>query len=659
MVQAASGVNETHAANRSNHRSIWPNGHGHGRQHRLGAVTGEAGQQPVHFEGRPRPYAFERRVAGLSEELRRAQVHAVALLVEGQLGELGALFVAQRHDILRTAFIRLGLDNDYNYYEYEIPLTMTPRGTSPRGTPNDDEEYKAQVWLEENSFDMDLKQFIALKVARDQAGAALQLPYELIDEEKPNNAYRIVGNPDLGLVEGMMIGVRNTKDDGATHCAEVWVNELRVNGFDERGGYAGRARMDMTLADFGQVTVSGNYTSIGWGSLEQRVAERAREEVLQYDVAGSFQLDKFLPKKYGIRLPIYAQYSQTLRTPEYDPYKFDIPLKELVAAQADPMVRDSLREQAQTITTIKSVNMTNIRKERTNTDKKPRPWNVENVSVTGAYSETTRSDPTIQTDAVRQYRGGLDYGYSTQPNYVTPFQNIIKSQSKYVKIIKDFNFNPFPNSINFNTGINRRFAETTYRFAGDAENATWFDKRFMWDRVYGVNWNMARSLNINFNATNNAVIDEPVGRLDTPEKQDSVLNNIRNFGRNKNYTHTFTASYTLPFKKIPPLDWINVKATYNANYGWSAAALNVDSLGNTILNGNARQLNADLDFEQLYNKSEYLKKINSNAKNAPKMDDELREEKKNLDLNQAIKKKKKRRKRKKNQLRLQEQSSDR
>ena len=92
---------------------------------------------------------------------------------------------------------------------------------------------------------------------------------------------------------------------------------------------------------------------------------------------------------------------------------------------------------------------------------------------------------------------------------------------------------------------------------------------------------------------------------------------MRDFGRNKNYTHTFTASYTLPLKKIPILDWMTVKASYNANYGWSAAALNLDSLGNIIQNGNARQLNADLNFEQLYNKSKYLKKINSGPNRRP------------------------------------------
>jgi cell surface protein SprA len=289
-------------------------------------------------------------------------------------------------------------------------------------------------------------------------------------------------------------------------------------------------------------------------------------------------------------------------------------LDQLLDAEADATKRDSIREQARTITTIKSVNMTNIRKERTNTERKAQPWDIENVSLTAAYSETENSDPTIESDAVRQYRGSLDYGYSKQPNYITPFNKIIKSQSKYLKIIKSFNFNPAPNSINFNTGVNRRFSETTYRFAGDAENSTWFDKRFMWDRVYGVQWNLSRGLNVSFNATNNAVIDEPTGRIDTQEKRDSIMTNVRNFGRNKNYTHGLNVTYTVPLKQIPFLDWMTVKASYNSNYSWSAAALNLDSLGNVIQNGNGRQLNADLNFEKLYNKSKYLKKINSGAK---------------------------------------------
>jgi cell surface protein SprA len=94
-----------------------------------------------------------------------------------------------------------------------------------------------------------------------------------------------------------MIGVRN--NDIKPHCAQVWVNELRVNGFDEKGGYAGLARMEVKLADLGRLNLATNFTSIGWGSLEQRLAERQREKVLQYDGAIEIQLGKFLPATTG------------------------------------------------------------------------------------------------------------------------------------------------------------------------------------------------------------------------------------------------------------------------------------------------------------------------------------------------------------------------
>ena len=52
--------------------------HRDGRQHRLRAFAGEAGQQAVDLEGRPRPGALERRVAGLAEQLGDAEILAVS-----------------------------------------------------------------------------------------------------------------------------------------------------------------------------------------------------------------------------------------------------------------------------------------------------------------------------------------------------------------------------------------------------------------------------------------------------------------------------------------------------------------------------------------------------------------------------------------------------
>lgn len=78
---------------------------------------------------------------------------------------------------------------------------------------------------------------------------------------------------------------------------EVWFNELRLTGLDERGGYAGLAKAEMNLADLGNLSVAGNYNSLGWGGIDQKIDQRALETNRQYDANLNIELSKFLPKK--------------------------------------------------------------------------------------------------------------------------------------------------------------------------------------------------------------------------------------------------------------------------------------------------------------------------------------------------------------------------
>ncbi len=505
-------------------------------------------------------------------------------------------------------FMRLGSDFEENYYEYEIPLTMSD---NPAASPIAEE-----VWREENEFNFKLSQLKDIKIQRNADGFPLREIFEQFDPERPDNILKVKGNPDIGLVKGVMVGVYNPEDDGVPICAEVWVNELRVSGFRDLGGMAGLARAEVTLADFGNLSGSLNYSSIGWGALEQKIAQRAKEEVLQYDFGASFELGKFFNKNSGIKIPFLAQWSTTTRTPEFDPYTRDIPLKELLAAETDAAERDSLRRQAQDYTGIKSFNFTNVRKERTKKDKAPMPWDIENISLTYAYTETEKSDPTIKEDLVEEHLGAIDYSYSPKTSYVKPFNKV---KGKWFKWVKEFNFNPVPNSVNFGTDMQRIFGQTTYRFS---DGATWFDKRFTWNRNYGLSWNLAKSLKFNFNAQNNAIVEEPQEvdletgiRIDPNLRNEAIWSSIRDWGRTRGYSHTANASYSLPLKYIPAFDWINAKASYAASYGWNAQSLTIsDTLGAVVQNGQNRQINFDLNFEKLYNKSKYLKKINSGKK---------------------------------------------
>ena len=473
---------------------------------------------------------------------------------------------------------------------------------------------ETNIWLEENKLDFALQTLRTLKTEREKFGGALNELFQMADPDAPDNQIKIIGNPTLGEVESIMIGVRNKKDDGLNRCVEVWVNELRLTGFDERGGFAGLARLDVQLADVGQVTASGSYQSIGFGSIDQKVNERSREENFQYDFSGSLKLDKFFPEEWKLNIPFYAQYSQEISTPEYDPYQLDVPLEERLAGIVDLRQRDSVRQAARTIRTISSFNFTDVKKNRTS-KLPPLPIDISNFSFTYAQSRNLFQSPLIAREERTEHRGVIDYKYSPGIKPIYPFKKAMskiknKKTKNLLKLISDFNFNPLPNSIGFRNELRRDFGETQYRFTDEA-TSTFYDKKFSWIRSYNLVWNFTKSLRFNYTATNDGVIDEPEGRINDQVKRDSLWKNVLRFGRTKNYQHNIGLSYNLPFSKIPALDWITVKAQYNATYSWTAAALNLDSLGNTIQNSQKRQLTGDFQFTKLYNKSKFLKKINT------------------------------------------------
>ncbi|MEM8909191.1 MAG: cell surface protein SprA, partial [Bacteroidota bacterium] len=152
-----------------------------------------------------------------------------------------------------SLFIRLGSDYTRNYYEYEVPLSMSTNDM----LPFDSEEYKREVWKDINSIDVPLDAFKNAKIERNELNGSLTDPYFVPFSEVDNdgvtrngNIY-VKGNPNLGEVEGIMIGIRNNSATNEVYDAEVWVNELRVSGINERGGVAALAQVDMQLADFG------------------------------------------------------------------------------------------------------------------------------------------------------------------------------------------------------------------------------------------------------------------------------------------------------------------------------------------------------------------------------------------------------------------------
>ncbi len=479
-----------------------------------------------------------------------------------------------------------------NYYEIRIPLKVTRWGSRD----------SLLIWPEENNLDLDLNLLPQIKSRRNSVGAN-----QYYRETIGGRTYSIRGNPNLGEVRGMMLAVQNAKTNSI--CTEVWFNELRLSRLDEKGGYAALGRVDLKLADLGNVSFTGSVRSNGFGTLEQRVNERSREDFTQFDVSANLDLGKLLPKAAAIQLPVYASVSKTSSTPEYDPYDLDIKLKDKLR-NAVSNQKDSIRTDAVDELTIKTVNFTNVKKNKTN-NKKAQPWDISNIDLNYSYTHQMRTNPIIESEDIKRTRAALGYNYAPQPRFVEPLKTLIKSKSPWLAMLRDFNFNYKPSLFSFKADVFRQFGALRSRNVGDGnfKIPETFDKYFYFDRYYTMRWELTRSITLDFNAVNNARVDEPFGRIDTKQEKDSVNKNLTKGGRTTRYHHDATLSYTLPTQKLPLLDWTTLRATYTARYDWIAASLLARNLGNTMLTGQTRNLNGEFDFEQLYNKSGFLKSV--------------------------------------------------
>lgn len=524
-----------------------------------------------------------------------------------------------------TIFLRLGSDNTDNYYEYEAPLKITPAGKYNNSKETD----RDIVWPRENLVNIDLESFTDAKLARNDAmhkqGSSIKLSTVFVKADG-DKKFKVRGNPTLSEVKVLMIGVRNpgraynTNSDGQSKSVIVWVNELRISNTTNESGWAANARLSAKLADLGMVTVAGTTSKPGFGSIESKVSDRTSEDYYQYDLSATLEMGKFFPAKSGIKIPVYVGYSESFSNPEYNPLDPDIPLRTALKNATSKSDRDSIKRIAQDYTRRKSINLTNVKIDRM--DAKPWLLSLSNFSVSYSYSEQFARNIKTDHKINREVRGALTYNYNSTSKPIVPLKNVQWLSSKYLRLIKDFNFNPIPSQFSFRTDLSRNYFEQQNRniIRPDIDFQPTYSKDFLWNRIYTLNWDLSQSLKFDFNATNIARIDEPDGVVDRRYRnsydhwRDSVIHNIMNFGRNTNYNHQFDLTYTLPLNKIPIIDWTAASVKYTGSYKWEAATLLPDTSrfdpGNQIENSNNIQLMGQLNLLSLYNKVGYLKRIN-------------------------------------------------
>ncbi len=511
-----------------------------------------------------------------------------------------------------TVFLRLGSDYKNNYYEYEVPLQLTPHNSTQAD----------MIWPENNMLNFNLEVLTNLKLERNKArregreGVSYQQIFSSNDPDNTRNTISVVGNPSLAEVKTIMIGIRNTS--GERKSGEIWVNELRLTDYNESGGWAANASLNVNLSDLGTVNLAGRIETAGFGALDQSINERRLDDFSQFSVSTNVELGKFFPEKAQVSIPVFYSYSKEVLSPDYNPLDKDIKLKDALDNVETKAEKDSIKSFSQDVAISKGIAFNNVRVNIKS--KTPMPYDPANFSFGYSFRESKLRNPETVYETTKDYNGNFAYSYTPYAKPFRPFEKMNSNQG-YTRFLKQFSLNYLPSNISFQTAMTRNYYEIQLRDLSQVENSNIpasFSQNFNWDRAFSLSWALTNNLNMAFTSGTNARIEEPymqVNKQLNPDQykvwKDSVIQSILDLGTPMKYDQTFMATYNVPLQFIPILDWTTGSVSYNASYNWErVTTIDASEVGNTIRNQRQIDIQGGLNFLNLYNKNKFLREVN-------------------------------------------------
>ena len=513
----------------------------------------------------------------------------------------------QLQDNQLVAFIRMGIDFTNNFYQVEIPLTVSdPTDITARG-----------VWPEENDLNLPLNLLQEIKSIVLGNDALSNLDLNFFNEDlSPSSEITpgqlrvgIKGNPSFGNIRVLMLGLKNAS--GQNVSGNVWFNELRLSGLKNQGGWAAVANMDTNFADFANISASGRRSTVGFGGIEQGPNQRSREDVKQYDVVTGLNFGQLLPENWGIKIPFSYSRGEELITPQFDPVYLDLELETLLDNAQDQATEDQILERAETYTRRQSVSLIGLRKDRTNDESTPMPYDIENFTFSGTYNQEDYRDFEVEKSKDQSVDVSLTYEYKVEPFKVEPFKNIELLNSPYFSLLKDFNINLLPTSISASSNINRQYNELQFRNIdlppGSIGTPKLYQRNYFYDWQYAIDYKLTDNLNFNFNSSTNRIVRNFIDENNNQDNSVGVWDDFLNFGAPNRHYQKLQVNYTLPLDKLPFLSFVRAQYSYTGDFMWQKGSEilrgldNIPDLGNSVQNSSAHNLNATFTMSRLYN----------------------------------------------------------
>jgi len=504
--------------------------------------------------------------------------------------------------------IRLGRDLENDYYEYRQPISPTdPRSDlfSESLLESRDQEIIDQIANEiwkysENSVNIELSVFNQIKQQRSLQNAPFNTTYYdsvLIQNAVPGAIVGIKGNPSLEKITEIGIGIANPLDlqlvDGVMNTrrgvpsldAQVWVNEMRVSGFNDEGGWAAKATSSIVMADF--ATLNGNIlrTTDGFGALDSKLGERDYADRTDYDISTTVNLHKLIPDRYGFSFPLLLSARQSTSTPRFLPTEGDVRLSDFksainnnpdISSEDKRIAIDQKILESQTYSENYSINLSNISKQYSNSDVGRLV--LDNTRLNYVYNTGNSRDPQNQFVQNWNYATGIDYNLTVRNvRLFRPF--FFLDDVPVLNSVSGLRLGYMPNSINASAGLKRNYEERQRRAFSDEIIPLQQTHTFTYDSKFGISYNLTPSIPISFNTTSDLGFNR-IGQFRRPD--DTTLFDLRPtvdvmrdvftnkaYPRRNNYNEQYSVSWRPNVQRSKVLDWINTTSSYRGGFVWT------------------------------------------------------------------------------------------
>ncbi len=549
-------------------------------------------------------------------------------------------------------FVRLGANETNDYYEYEQPLSPSSETAGDADQLwQTNQDFNGEI-RDLNSMNLVLGALNQLKVTRDRLAFPTDSTFwnvlgdslvatDAPDAETfapPGTRLAIRGTPSLSRINTIVIGIRNAADSTSTAFEDVledvtlWVNELRVSGYDEQNGWAALVNADFKLADLARIKANFQQQTDGFGSLSSTLDEREQNRLSNWSVTTEFNADKLIPERFGWSIPISLQLQSTNTRPRFSPTRGDVRLDELLAqideredltAEEKALEKQQAIESAETRSFTRSFT-TRIGKQGSRSGLLR--TTLDGLALTYSYTDTDARNPSLQINDSWRWSSTLSYRLNVRrPKTVRPFWFL--GDVPIVGILGDLRFNYLPQSLSASGTASRSFTQTRDRplavnaVAGETlPEPVAFPLRekqsFTHNRSFQLQYNPFGFLNLSLDMTTNqslnaigvdtlfsVVTQDSTGALETFEglsleealaqgvvteadldKNAFQIERLRVrpagevFGkflkgvegvRTERHEQRFSATFRPQFARSQALNWLNIQdVNYSAQFSW-------------------------------------------------------------------------------------------